>query len=129
MVSVLFMQIIEYTFSSPVVAIVSHIRVKSHIAVNYVTQARSWEFSHFILTLPLSASHTHSFPGQGPVCYCKPLIGVRLGWDWDSHRCRQCQNDPPLRSICSKCECGTINSMWIILCKYKRGCEAGLVRR
>jgi len=44
MVLVLFMQIVEYTFGSPVVAIVSHIRVKSHIAVNYVTLARNGNF-------------------------------------------------------------------------------------
>jgi len=31
-------------------------------------------------------------------------------------------------SGCSKCECGTIYSMWIILHKYEGGCEARLAR-
>jgi len=99
MVSALFVQIIEYTFGFPMVAIVSHILVKSRMAVNYVTLARSGEFSHIILTLPLSGCPTHSFPGQGPVCYYKPLIGARLGCDWDSNRGRECQKDPPPRAI------------------------------
>jgi len=34
-----------------------------------------------------------------------------------------------LWSQLSKCESGTINSMWIILKKYEGGCEARLAKR
>ena len=37
MISLLFIQMVKYAFSFPVVAMVSHIPVKSRMAVNYVT--------------------------------------------------------------------------------------------
>ena len=41
----------------------------------------------------------------------------------------ECVFSDSCSSSCSKCECGTIYSMWIILRKYEGGCDARLARR
>ena len=58
MISQLLIQMVKYAFGFPVVAMVSHIPVKSRMAVNYVNWHRRFDRKHRLLVYLHCAGHS-----------------------------------------------------------------------